>query len=43
MVRRGNSVNGTKQSKAGWAALNTSEDTVAVTKPKKYPMSEQWK
>jgi len=43
MVKRGNSVNGTRYSRAGWAALKISEDTVAVTRPRKYPISEQWK
>lgn len=33
MTRIGNSVNGTRYSNAGWAALYTSDATVAVTKP----------
>lgn len=33
MVRSGRSVNGTRYNSAGWAALNTSDDTVAVNKP----------
>lgn len=36
IVNNGNNVNGTKYNKAGWAALNTSELTVAVNKPRKY-------
>ncbi len=43
IVRRGKSVKGTKYNKAGWAALNTSDDTVAVSSPRKYPIREQWK
>lgn len=35
IVRSGNSVNGTKYNSAGWAALNTSELTVAVSRPRK--------
>ncbi|KAK7598212.1 hypothetical protein V9T40_006447 [Parthenolecanium corni] len=37
----GSKVNGTRYNKAGCAALNTSDDTVAVNSPKKYPISEQ--
>lgn len=33
MVTRGISVNGTRYNSAGCAARNTSDDTVAVTKP----------
>ena len=33
MVSSGSNVNGTKYSRAGWAALNTSDETVAVSKP----------
>lgn len=33
MVSRGSRVKGTRQSSAGWAALNTSEDRVAVISP----------
>jgi hypothetical protein len=43
MVRRGSSVKGTKYNNAGCAALNTSDETVAVSRPKKYPIREQWK
>ena len=38
---KGRRVKGTKYSKAGWAALKTSEDTVAVNRPRKYPKREQ--
>lgn len=33
MVSNGKRVNGTKYNNAGCAALNTSDDTVAVNKP----------
>lgn len=33
MVSRGRRVKGTRYSRAGWAALNTSDDTVAVSNP----------
>lgn len=36
IVNNGSSVNGTKYRSAGWAALNTSELTVAVSSPRKY-------
>lgn len=35
IVSRGSNVNGTRYSRAGCAALNTSELTVAVNKPRK--------
>jgi hypothetical protein len=35
IVSNGSSVNGTRYKRAGWAALNTSEDTVAVNNPEK--------
>lgn len=35
MVSNGSSVNGTKYKRAGWAALKTSDDTVAVKRPVK--------
>jgi hypothetical protein len=43
IVRRGSNVKGTKYNNAGCAALNTSDETVAVSRPKKYPIREQWK
>ena len=33
MVSRGSNVKGTRYNSAGWAALNTSDDTVAVKRP----------
>ena len=33
IVSNGNRVNGTRYNNAGWAALNTSDETVAVNKP----------
>merc|ERR1719322_747533 len=39
----GDSVNGTKYRSAGWAALKTSLEIVAVSNPRKYPNKEQWK
>lgn len=35
MVSSGRRVKGTRYSRAGWAALKTSDDTVAVSNPKK--------
>lgn len=32
-MSKGKRVKGTRYSNAGWAALNTSDDTVAVSKP----------
>lgn len=32
-MSKGKSVKGTRYNNAGWAALNTSDDTVAVNKP----------
>jgi len=39
----GDKVNGTKYNNAGWAALKTSLEMVAVSNPRKYPNNEQWK
>lgn len=36
IVSNGNRVNGTRYNNAGWAALNISDETVAVNKPIKY-------
>lgn len=36
IVSNGSRVNGTRYNNAGWAALNISDETVAVNKPIKY-------